>query len=525
MTKPSNKPDTSLLNEATILQAVELANAGARIIQIRSHERERVRQLAQAIVTHPKSTRNFKYAHGWNASSAVLRLDNGKQQKFISNGDIEGVDSLAKQLTADVWNASHVWVLEDFHHFFSPQIDFKETVQAIDFLRVTATGIFDDILIILSGSASTIPNELLKDIMVIDLPLPDLPILAHIASECTGLPSSKIDEETLDAARGLTANEARRAFLKAWQSTGKLTGREAAKLVSQEKSQAIRGSNSLEFFDVGDCNLGQVGGMENVKKWLQKRKIGLKPSARKIGLEAPKGMLLLGVQGCGKSLLAKAVSQEWNMPLLRFDIGKVMGMWLGESEANMRAALQVAEAISPCVLWIDEIEKGLAGSSDSRSGDGGTTVRIFGSLLTWMQEKKATVFVVATANSVLNLPPELLRKGRFDEIFFVDLPDEETRANIFDIHCRRRGHNLNQTDLKALAEVTDGFSGAEIESCVSEGLYNWAEEGMKNSSFGKFGPSHIQTAIKETRPLSVLMGESIQSLRAWATDRARPASG
>lgn len=521
MAKPLPKPDTSLLNEATILQAVELANAGARIIQIRSHERERVRQLAQAIVTHPKSTRNFKYAHGWNASSAVLRLDNGKQ--LISHGE-EGVDSLAKQLIADVWKTSHVWVLEDFHHFFSPQIDFKETVQAIDFLRVTAQD-DDDILIILSGSASTIPNELLKDIMVIDLPLPDLPILAHIARECTGLPSSKIDEETLDAARGLTANEARRAFLKAWQNTGKLTGREATKLISQEKAQAIRGSNSLEFFDVGDCNLGQVGGMENIKKWLQKRKIGLKPSARKIGLEAPKGMLLLGVQGCGKSLLAKAVSQEWNMPLLRFDIGKVMGMWLGESEANMRAALQVAEAISPCVLWIDEIEKALAGSNGTNDRDGGTTVRIFGSLLTWMQEKKETVFVVATANSVLNLPPELLRKGRFDEIFFVDLPDEETRANIFDIHCSRRGHSIDQTDLKALAEATNGFSGAEIESCVCEGLYNWAEEGMKNNTFGKFGSQHIRTAIDETRPLSVLMSESILSLRTWAENRARPAAG
>jgi len=522
MAKPLPKPDTSLLNEATILQAVELANAGARIIQIRSHERERVRQLAQAIVTHPKSTRNFKYAHGWNASSAVLRLDNGKQ--LMSHGE-EGEDSLAKQLIADVWKTSHVWVLEDFHHFFSPQIDFKETVQAIDFLRVTATGGDDDILIILSGSASTIPNELLKDIMVIDLPLPDLPILAHIARECTGLPSSKIDEETLDAARGLTANEARRAFLKAWQNTGKLTGREATKLISQEKAQAIRGSNSLEFFDVGDCNLGQVGGMENIKKWLQKRKIGLKPSARKIGLEAPKGMLLLGVQGCGKSLLAKAVSQEWNMPLLRFDIGKVMGMWLGESEANMRAALQVAEAISPCVLWIDEIEKALAGSNGTNDRDGGTTVRIFGSLLTWMQEKKETVFVVATANSVLNLPPELLRKGRFDEIFFVDLPDEATRANIFDIHCRRRGHSIDQTDLEALADATNGFSGAEIESCVSEGLYNWAEEGMKNNTFGKFGSQHIRTAIDETRPLSVLMSESILSLRTWAENRARPAAG
>ena len=520
MTKPSNKSDTSLLNEATILQAVELANAGARIIQIRSHERERVRQLAQAIVDHPKSRRNFKFAHAWTASSVTVRIDNGKE---VLPDPAE--PSPANQLIRNVWKHWNVWVLEDFHQFFNPQCDFNESIQAIDFLRVTATDSdAHNTLIILSGSSSSIPNEIIKDVIVIDLPLPDLPILGHIASECTGLSATKIDEETLDAARGLTANEARRAFLKAWQSTGKLTGREAAKLVSQEKAQAIRGSNSLEFFDVGECNLGQVGGMENVKKWLQKRKIGLKPSARKIGLEAPKGMLLLGVQGCGKSLLAKAVSQEWNMPLLRFDIGKVMGMYIGESESNMRAALQVAEAVSPCVLWIDEIEKALAGSGGGEK-DGGTTVRVFGTLLTWMQEKKATVFVVATANSVLNLPPELLRKGRFDEIFFVDLPDEETRANIFDIHCRRRGHNLNQTDLKSLAEVTDGFSGAEIESCVSEGLYNWAEEGMKNSSFGKFGPSHIQTAIKETRPLSVLMGESIQSLRAWAKDRARPASG
>ncbi len=515
---PRNK-DGSLLNEATILKAVELANAGATIIQVRSHERERVQELAQAVVNHPKSTRGFKHAHFWNASIAPIRLDNNRPLKREASDESE-----TQQLIADVMATGHVWVLEDFHHYFSPQINFSETVIAVDFLRLIASGGFEDTLIFLSGATTIIPNELIKDILIMELPLPDLRILSNIAEECTGLSVSQIDEETLDAARGLTANEARRAFLKAYQSTGKLSGRAATKMVSQEKAQAIRGSNSLEFYDVADCNLGQVGGLENVKKWLQKRKIGLKPSARKIGLEAPKGMLLLGVQGCGKSLLAKAVSQEWNMPLLRFDIGKAMGMYIGESESNMRAALQVAEAVSPCVLWIDEIEKALAGAGGGEK-DGGTTVRVFGTLLTWMQEKKETVFVVATANSVLNLPPELLRKGRFDEIFFVDLPDEATRAQIFDIHARRRGHSLSQTELTQLAKATDGFSGAEIESCVSEGLYNWAEEGMNSNTFGKFGAQHIQTAIKDSRPLSVLMGESIHALRKWAADRARPAAG
>jgi SpoVK/Ycf46/Vps4 family AAA+-type ATPase len=229
--------------------------------------------------------------------------------------------------------------------------------------------------------------------------------------------------------------------------------------------------------------------------------------------------LLLGVQGCGKSLLAKAVAATWQFPLLRFDMGKVFGGIVGQSEGNIRTALQVAQALAPCVLWIDEIEKGLAGMGSSDQTDGGTTARVVGTLLTWMQEKREPVFVVATANRIDMLPPELLRKGRFDEIFFVDLPTRSVREEILAIHLKKKRRNPNNFDIAKLAASSIGFSGAELEEAVREGLYDAFAEGRELLT------DHVQRALDKTFPLSRTMRDQIESLRQWAKVRARLAAG
>ena len=310
--------------------------------------------------------------------------------------------------------------------------------------------------------------------------------------------------------------EARLAFGKAAHQLGGL-GSAAVQLVAGEKERIIKQSQVLEYYKP-DAHLADVGGLDNLKQWLQRRGQAFGPGARKFGLDAPKGVLLLGVQGCGKSMVAKAVAASWQFPLLRFDMGKVFGGFVGQSEGNMRSALQIAEALAPCVLWIDEIEKGLAGMGSSDRSDGGITARVVGTLLTWMQEKRDPVFVVATANRIEMLPPELLRKGRFDEIFFVDLPTTRVRAEILRIHLQRKKRDPDEFDLAALAEQSLGYSGAELEEAIREGLTEAYADGRELRT------EDIAGALRATFPLSQTMGESIDELRDWARVRARLAS-
>ena len=503
-----------LLNPDFVNEVVALVNAGARTIQIRSHERERVRELAEALLSHPKASHGMKKTFTWSIS---LPAFNNQTKKFTkSSGDqSEPFEQLKEAINA----FNGIWVLEDYHHLLSANIEGIFASKAIDFLANMSE--YEETVLILGGKGFDVPHELSKVITTIDLPLPDAKILRHIATEATGLKYKLISDEAVEAARGLTLVEARQAFRKAFLAIGNLSEKSAVMLISDSKGQAIRESKLLEYFDTQGCEMADVGGMENVKQWLAKRRVGLSPTARALNLDAPKGLLLLGVQGCGKSLLAKTVAYEWNLPLLRFDIGKVMAKWLGESEGNIRSALNLADAMAPCVLWIDEIEKGIPKSGPD---DEGTGLRVLGTILTWMQEKKEPVFVVATANSVKDLPPELLRKGRFDEIFFVDLPDQVAREKIFDIHTRKRGQPLQSGEIRELAEASHGFSGAEIESSVSEALYNWAYEREQVDGQVTFALRHIQQAIRDTRPLSVLMAEKIEELREWARTRARPAA-
>jgi SpoVK/Ycf46/Vps4 family AAA+-type ATPase len=261
-----------------------------------------------------------------------------------------------------------------------------------------------------------------------------------------------------------------------------------------------------------------VGGLTILKDWLNKRAVAFTSEARNFGLPAPKGILMLGVQGCGKSLCAKAVSNQWQLPLLRFDMGRMFGSLVGSSEENVRRAISVAESIAPAILWVDEIDKAFAGSQGSGITDGGTTARVFGTFLTWLSEKNAPVFVVATANDISQLPPELLRKGRLDEIFFVDLPGREERTQIFRIHLIRRGRDAASFDLPALTEVSNDFSGAEIEEAIISALYD------AFAAREELGTKHVLAALRQTVPLAKTMDEQISRLRGWAEGRARNAS-
>ncbi|MHC4559995.1 MAG: AAA family ATPase [Planctomycetota bacterium] len=286
-------------------------------------------------------------------------------------------------------------------------------------------------------------------------------------------------------------------------------------LVIASKRQMIQRGRLLEYIKT-PLDLSEIGGMRRLKKWLNNRKNAFTSKAEDFGIESPRGMLMLGIQGAGKSLCAKAVASAWKQPLLRLDPGALYNSYIGESERNLRQALRQIEMMSPVILWIDEIEKGFA-SAASQSTDGGLSKRMFGTLLTWMQDHEAPVFVIATANDIEALPPELLRKGRFDEIFFVDLPNENTRKRIFEIHLRKRRRNPEQFDLDALAEISEGFSGSEIEQAVISALH---EAFAKNTDLGT---NLIFSSLQNSPPLSVTMAEKVKNLRAWAKDRCVPA--
>ena len=485
---------------------LHLCRAGAPLLHIASYEWERVRGhvigLSNALDVPLRV---------WSQSTGLGLADN---DCGLAVEDPEAVDPLEMLRQIHGTDTAGVWLLEDFQPFLR-----EEHHELLRWLREIAR--LPDTprkLVVLSTPMPGLPMELRKEIPTIELELPgvaDLRVVLEKAAASANVRASA-DEQLLDAARGLTVMEARLAFGKAAAALGRLD-HGAVPLVAREKERIIKQSEVLEYYPT-NAKMADVGGLGELKGWLTQRGRAFGAGARAFGLDAPKGMMLLGVQGCGKSLLAKAVAATWQFPLLRFDMGKVFGGIVGQSEGNIRAALQVAEALAPCVLWIDEIEKGLAGMGSSDQTDGGTTARVVGTLLTWMQEKTDPVFVVATANRIDMLPPELLRKGRFDEIFFVDLPTRAVREQILGIHLAKKGRDPKDFDLVDLAERSVGFSGAELEEAVREGLYE------------AFGEKHelrtenVARAIDKTFPLSRTMRDQIENLRKWAKVRARLAS-
>ncbi|MDX9723923.1 MAG: AAA family ATPase, partial [Myxococcota bacterium] len=320
-------------------------------------------------------------------------------------------------------------------------------------------------------------------------------------------------ERVVEAALGLTADEAANVFSKSLIRTRDFD----IDTIIEEKKSIIRKSGILDFYQ-SDLKLRDIGGLEILKNWLRQRAAAFSSEAREFGLPLPKGILLLGIPGCGKSMTAKAVGALWQMPLLRLDVGKVFSGLVGSSEENMRKAISTAEAVAPAVLWLDEIEKGFSGTRSSGQTDGGTSARVFGSFITWLQEKSSPVFVIATANDVSMLPPEMLRKGRFDEIFFVDLPNPRERRSIIEIHIARRGRKPANFDIDKIVAATQGFSGSEIEQAVISALFDAYDSKRDIDTEG------LIRSCTEIIPLSYQMKERIDYMRDWAKSRARRAS-
>ncbi|MFQ5482647.1 MAG: AAA family ATPase [Nitrospinaceae bacterium] len=413
-----------------------------------------------------------------------------------------------------------VFVLRDFHPFL-------ETGSVVRHLRdLTAQLKRSYKTVVLISPILRIPPELEKEMTIFDLPLPDEAELTTVLNEFLKphRGSSKVTvnltpglvERVVRATTGLTRAEAENVYAKALIHDRKFDAADLPNII-EEKKRLIRKSGILDFIGLS-TQLGNVGGLNRLKAWLRQRSQAFGLRARRYGLPDPKGVLMVGVQGCGKSLAAKAIAAEWRLPLLRLDVGKIFDSFIGHSEDNMRKAIAQAEAMSPACLWLDEIEKGFAGTQSSGQGDSGVSARVFGTFLTWMQEKTRPVFVIATANNIEQLPPELLRKGRFDEIFFVDLPREEERVDIFEIHIRLKKRNPEDYDLQALAAAAQHFSGAEIEEAVVSAMYGAFAENRE------FGGEDILKAIRETVPLAVTAQERVAGLREWAKQRARPAS-
>lgn len=419
------------------------------------------------------------------------------------------------------WVVQHrepgIFIFKDLHPFIDAPATTRWLRDAIASFKGTEK------IIILMSPVQQIPIELEKEVVVLDFALPNMGELDRVLSKQLDRVRNKqrtttdTREKLLKAALGLTKDEAEKVYRKAYVKAGRLT-EEEVEIVLSEKKQLIRRNGILEYIEE-DETLASVGGLEELKKWLKQRSNAFTERAREYGLPQPKGMLILGVPGCGKSLIAKTTARLWGLPLLRLDMGRVYdGSMVGRSEANLRNALKTAESISPVILFIDELDKAFAGGTGSADSDGGTSSRIFGSFLTWMQEKTSPVFVMATANRIERLPGEFLRKGRFDEIFFVDLPTTEERQEIFQIHLGKRRNEISRFDLHQLAKMSDGFSGAEIEQAIVAAMYEaFAQE-------REFTQLDIIAALKATLPLSRTMMEQVAALRDWARQRARPAA-
>jgi len=413
-----------------------------------------------------------------------------------------------------------IFLLKDFHPFLEDPAVVRR-MRDISFKLKTS---FKTVIIL--SPVLKIPVELEKEISVLDVPLPSerelAKILQSVITRAKRDPRLTVDIAPSVAAKmvratcGLTEEEAENAFAKALVNDGRFTEDDLPTIIN-EKKQIIRKTGVLEYYDLTET-FDAIGGLAKLKTWLVNRANAFGQEARDYGLPEPKGLLLVGVQGCGKSLTAKAVASLWKLPLLRLDVGNLFGSYIGTSEENMRKAIKIAESLSPAVLWLDEIEKGFSGVSSSGFSDAGTTARVFATFLTWLQEKTKPVFVVATANSIEQLPPEMLRKGRFDEIFFIDLPTLEERRSILNIHLSKRNRDPRHFAVDMLARECEGFSGAEIEQAIISALYDAFAERREIRT------EDIVAAFRATVPLSTMMREQIDAFRAWAKDRARPAS-
>ena len=499
-----------------------LLKARFPLIYIESYEEQRVLAEITAVVSDKDRLRTPRRLMVWSATEGLTVPGGHGPANSKAPADALAIAQATTEPT--------VFVFKDLHTAFGDNGKPADQM-VIRRLRDIAYSFKNGsslLTLIIVAPVLKLPTDLDKEITILDFPLPTEAEILKILENM--METNKADgriifevtesgkEKLAKSALGLTLNEAENAFARAMVEDGKLSDSDVD-TVLDEKRQTIKKSGILEFINV-DVALEDVGGLQNLKRWLLKRNESWLDEAKSYGLPAPKGILITGVPGCGKSLTAKAIGAAWQLPLLRLDIGKIFAGLVGSSEQNMRTAIKTAEAIAPCILWIDEIEKGFAGSSGS--GDSGTSARVFGSFLTWMQEKKESVFVIATANNIDKLPPEFLRKGRFDEIFFVDLPTLSERKLIWDLHLNKRltskevlgTTKLDEKLYVQLAEQTEGYSGAEIEQAVVAGLFDAFSE--KRS----ITPDDLSKSVLNMVPLSITQAEAIDVIREWANVRA-----
>jgi SpoVK/Ycf46/Vps4 family AAA+-type ATPase len=465
------------------------------------------------------AARRKKRLFTWTVTDGIVAVDTVRPTSVDPNArsPLKALEYIEQSRDAAIF------CLKDLH-LFVQDTRMLDTIVLIRKLRDMVQPLKESAkTIVLLSPVLRYPIELEKDVAVLDCSLPTREELAGALDRIVRSVRERGDvhidlddvsrERVLKAAQGLTASEAENVFARSLVETRRFD----LGVIIAEKKQLIRKSQVLEYFDAVE-DMAYVGGMAELKGWLRKRGLAFTERARRFGLPEPRGLLLLGVQGGGKSLIAKSVSGLWKLPLLRLDMGKVFSEMVGSSEQNIRSALRLAESVAPCVLWLDELEKGISGVGSSNRSDAGTAARVFGSFLVWMQEKTAPVFVIATSNDISSLPPELLRKGRFDEIFFVDLPDQDERREILSIHLARRHRDPLRFDLDRLAAETDGFSGAEIEQAIISALYDAFEADRELTD------ADLWQNVRQTIPLSQTMKEQITALRNWARTHARSAS-
>jgi SpoVK/Ycf46/Vps4 family AAA+-type ATPase len=457
----------------------------------------------------------------WTIADGLVRSGSHAQPEPAKTAIYNTTDPVQALANMESLTLEAVFILKDFHrHMDSPVVvrRLRDVGQKFSANRRT---------LVLTSPGIAMPSELASLIEYLDLPLPDQARLRQIVQETfqrmsrTHTLQQKLDASGVESIaanlRGLTEEESERALSQALVARYSLCPETITDVLAAKK-ELLRHSGMLEFVDVSQ-NMADVGGLENLKHWLGQRRGSWDASAREFGLEPPKGVIILGVQGCGKSLCARAVAGEWQIPLVKFDTAAIFDKYIGETEKRIQKVFQVAEGLAPCVLWIDELEKVFAGSGpDSASVDAGVSSRILAAFLSWMQDRKAPVFVAATCNNVSVLPPELIRKGRFDELFFVDLPNQAERKQVFSIQLSRRKRNPAGFDLDRVATAAQGFSGAEIDAAVQTALY------AAFSAKQEVTTDHLLEALRTTVPLSTTRAEEIQQLRAWARQRAVPAS-
>jgi ATP-dependent 26S proteasome regulatory subunit len=510
---------------STAEEIEDLIKAAYPMIYVVSPEEERVEALLKDI--GGRRNRNLVI---WSITEGFSELESpGKGAPQVPK-DVK--DPLRALENIEKYEGNAIFILRDYH----PYLTDPTIVRRLRDLCKSFTGgkTKNKKHIILLSSVFKAPLEIEKDMAVVDYDLPDEHYIGEIFEDTLGKirfdpkfssivkkydENPVLKEEVVKAALGLTANEVRSVYGKSLVRAHDFD----IDTILSEKKHIIRKSGILEFYQTTE-QFSDIGGLETLKNWLTKRKLAFHNKAKDFGLPVPKGILLIGVPGCGKSLTAKAVGSLWQMPLLRLDVGKVFSSLVGSSEENIRRAIRTAEAVAPSILWLDELEKGFSGAKSSHESDAGTTARVFASFITWLQEKTTPVFVIATANDVTMLPPELLRKGRFDEIFFVDLPNPNERKDIFKIHIERINRrskikrDINSFDLEKLVESTQQFSGAEIEQALVSALFDAFEANLDLATDG------LIKSVREIIPLSYTMKERIDEMREWANSRARRAS-